>query len=781
MKLEVLPNEEVEVPKVSIDELRDASQKAGFYDRVDKNPEPGRRHRTKLNPEQRGVLNDSIKKSKVDENQANKKVRINGPHAERVAPGIFGQKEDNEIMQKDMDALFRAMSPAKLQNKNKPATLIKTEPKQENMKLEISTLEGEKEGPQTNESTVIEHGIKDWQNEAIKNFESSGKSVPDFQITKEEPANYSIKNWQDEAIKGFEKAGDKVLDTETKEPKDSHTLDVEQAGDFIKAQEGLKAAGGAVETRAMEAGVPLGIIGKVGELYNKSSPSFKWAISGALLASVVGGGLIGAAGLLGTAGAIGIGMRALGGAGLFVTLENALKNSYEKARGKEREEGVKARHTAEAAALAISLGVFIPDIIRTGLQATGLSDVVLNKLSGNPMNTTSPEIPQAQATVEYIKDVKAGDSVWKLASGIVSEKFPNLSPEQQTYFTDAIKDRIVKHPESFGIEGSDANNLAVGEKIDFGGILNNEEFMSKTLADAQNLSSVEPSNTNIHNNNLEIAKEAESEPDLILPIEPPQESQTTLEPVINTNAFVDTGVVKGSFQYDASGKITGVSVSGQLEIPQNMEALKLLNDNWRGTVLEKGVAGVGSLNTEIVQNNARLVFLHEQILNTLEQKGEGGSPEASFLREQVGNIITNTEKTYGDVFKDLAFVDKNLSFGGGAPQVTQIIDWPTDPQTIADGKKVTDLNIKSVFGKEGGWFGIGATDGQEIFKNFADNTVEDIISRKDKIPSVDMDKLINMLEGARKQTGIPWDSKITVRDYLDFSAATDIENYKKGR
>lgn len=746
-------------------------------------------------------LNASI--AKALEAPAKKRKLLLDARAVRVAPGVFGQRNTNEKMQKDMDALFLAEATTNVQEKIQPATLIETKLEQKNMepKITMDTPPVEKEKTATQKYNEG-YDRRVWSKDKSKTAEPADKQP-------------NINNWQDEAIKEFEKSGKKVLDAELVPPSGSidtvvtptpthrteglHTLDINQAVKDIeqnelnlKVKKGLNVASSDVEAREEKAKVPFGFVGKLAEAYNAYPKSLKWAIVATLTASGLGAAAMGAVALGATAGAIGMGMRVGAGAATFIGLERWLKAREEKDTGRPREKSVEALHAAQAGILAIFVGAALPTVLREGLETTGISDAIFDKITEKNVDVATTQAVTTEAPIEngeYIKTVEAGDSVWKIAAGVVAEKFPELSAEQQTYVTDAIKDRVVAYPESFGIEGSDASNLATGERIDFGGILNDEEFMNKTLVSAQNLNPSEIGNIQNYDNRLAPETEPSTEAPATEPTGFTKEELKTWKPVIpvdevsspstnlttegpsvgqeagNPNALVEAGTLKGAFQYGPNGAVTGFSVNETLEYPQTLETQKLLNPSWR--------AGLSTLDSRAVQMNANTVYSYEQLLHTLEQKGAGSSPEATFLREEMDRLITGTEKVSGDVFNG------NVAY---PPEPSSHINLPTNPEVMAqinvEATKATDSWIKEVFGKAG-WFGFGADDGKEIFANFANESVDSILDRKDSIPSVDMDKVIKMIEDAKKETGMPWRSGEAVEDYLHRAAVVDIENYKK--
>ncbi|MBI5798479.1 MAG: hypothetical protein HZB10_00930 [Candidatus Yonathbacteria bacterium] len=249
------------------------------------------------------------------------------------------------------------------------------------------------------------------------------------------------------------------------------------------------------------------------------------------------------------------------------------------------------------------------------------------------------------------------------------------------------------------------------------------------------------------------------------------QTTSSAEKVASANAVIESGGMKGSFQYSQEGKIVGFKMDGTTS---SLEGRKLLNDNWRGVVLEnpRTRIGMGNLNINVVSTNATTVAGYEQLLAELEKKGAGASPEAEFLKREVSGIIADTEKKYGDVFKNEEV----------ATPVATVIEKPSfensaSPEANVLAEKQVHNIVKETFGKEGGWFGIGATDGSEIFNKFAGKPVEEIMNMA---PTNDDEKKIQyLISEAQKQTGISPTGK--VREYLQNATATNIDKVLKTR
>lgn len=121
-------------------------------------------------------------------------------------------------------------------------------------------------------------------------------------------------------------------------------------------------------------------------------------------------------------------------------------------------------------------------------------------------------------------------------------------------------------------------------------------------------------------------------------------------PEINPHplAHIESGSVRGEFGYSSDGTVTSLNTAGIA----HGEFKTLLNDNY-GEVLVNRPGGNVGLARSVVENRARDIFNRTQVLDELVKRGAGGSPEASFLRKSIDSVIEQTEKMYGDVFKDM--------------------------------------------------------------------------------------------------------------------------------
>jgi len=685
----------------------------------------GQKHKGKPNKEQRVYLGNAIADAR----------------AVRVAPGVFGQRTANIEMQRDMDALVTKDVPHIVQTKTEPATITETNQEQKIMEPKFDMKTNPVEKPKTPLQNYSE-GYDRW-------VEAKRKAAAD---AKNDP---TIKNWQDEAIETYEKSGKKVLDAELALPSGSintvvtpspalktegfHTLDIEQAEIMLKAQEGLKVADGAVESRAENAKVPIGFLGKIAESYNKMGDGLRWLTVGALVYSnkfapsfrwLMVGGLLSAA-----------------VATLYMSASSLLEH---------------ASVIDTSAALAT---------IREG---EGVTHVLSRQLAENPVDfgftgnlNDANEVKEWSITKAFDIAEKTGyaDTATGLETRVASDGIDNVAYVLQKGpdGTFNVVEQLKGDDGIFRIQ--DINNSAKNAYEYQHGTNFAPTTETEPSAEAP---ATEP--TGFTEEELKTWKP-------VIPVDgssPPTNLTTEEAPVGqeagNPNALVEAGAMKGSFQYSPNGEVVGFITN---ELGASADGRDLLNEDWRSTVRNHSLNGVtDGQNISVVDGRASKIAGYEQVIAVLEQDGVNNKPKIDFLRDQIQDIITKTEAEYGNVFKDTA---------GTPPESSSHINLPTDPQALAqlnaDAAKATDDHIKSVFGKAG-WFGIGADNGQKTFEAFAEMPVSELLERESRIPSEEVEKVIKMVRDANAQTGLPLESGLNVRDYLDRAAAIDIQNYK---
>ncbi|MFA6391619.1 MAG: hypothetical protein WCW66_02580 [Patescibacteria group bacterium] len=109
--------------------------------------------------------------------------------------------------------------------------------------------------------------------------------------------------------------------------------------------------------------------------------------------------------------------------------------------------------------------------------------------------------------------------------------------------------------------------------------------------------------------------------------------------------------ITARFTYDNTGNVTGVNVEGSTSGESGS-----LQDNFREKIKSAweaaGKKGDIQLNIDKVEMEAGKIDLHRSVLSSMQAAGQGNSPEAEFMRQQIERAIEHTEKIYGDVFKN---------------------------------------------------------------------------------------------------------------------------------
>lgn len=245
-----------------------------------------------------------------------------------------------------------------------------------------------------------------------------------------------------------------------------------------------------------------------------------------------------------------LGQRMLGGMATFVTAEALLKKQAEKG-GREREKSEATRHTIEAALFGVLIGSgaaaqatkelfgFIGDSYREWfpkneavnfnsdysgaenhpksigdmeeakieIEKKGISNLFLDEDKGillDERNLRTQYESVSASKENYIETVGSKDSIWKMAERQLEShygnKFSGLNEAQKTYLIDAIKDKFVENPAKFGLENPE--QVAVGQKIDFSNIFENESELEMAFEKASGLSDSEIKNITRNNEKL---------------------------------------------------------------------------------------------------------------------------------------------------------------------------------------------------------------------------------------------------------------------------------------
>jgi len=378
----------------------------------------------------------------------------------KVSPSAFDLHDANQQMQKDMNYLSR-----KIEKKPTPSETV-SYPQEEAVTETTPTME-KFESLATGDN---------WQEEALARFENEKKKT--ISTLETETAHVS----PEEAVSAEATqavVAPEAVPTET-ERKPFLTLE--------EALARIEKVDKQVTERERNLGEKtMGYIRGVGETWNKFPLRYKLLLSTGMLATGVGAAITGSAITAGAITALGAGIRAAGASAIFYKIETGFKSRAEK-KGIERTNAQALRDSATAAAISIFVMGVLPSV------AGAVSDYAVEMFgaaeASEQVVKTGAESAGTAAPIVCAEIAQEGDTVWSMAergiSASLGEKFTSLSSEQQTYFIDAVKDQVVAHPDQFGL--ADANELQVGQGLDFGILLNNQEFMTETLSEAKGLS-----------------------------------------------------------------------------------------------------------------------------------------------------------------------------------------------------------------------------------------------------------------------------------------------------
>lgn len=642
---------------------------------------------------------------------------------EKVAPSIFGLNEANKIMQEDMDKLST-------QDKGEPVILNNINFEEKNMKQETPPLEF------THENTTTE-GVADITSiEArVKEVTERQKEIAEkTDIVSIEEKVELEKELASLAKRREEVESENVISHGRQDSGAASTILAERAriiaegeesvAKFVDSDEGIPEPAGTpinsseaiakLESKALsiidkldkkveERAEKIGVIDKVrgvGKKWNSLPKHYKLLFTAGLVLSGAGAAIVGSAVVGGTIATIAVGSRALAGAGLFASFEELLRRSHERKTGEPITEAVAARQAVLAGTLAILMVSMLPTAMHNVLDATGATEVLASAteapaeiVSTNELlnQQTATEIPTEQIKIipdhsidknligqaSYIETAKAGDSVWKITGEQLKahygEKFTGLPQDQQTRIIDAIKDRIVKQPELIGL--ADADKLVVGQSVDFGGILNDKEFIDAQFSEAE-----QTIGTENHSNET---------------VEVPAENAKQSEWLNQFNARLAERMTADEAQ--AFGNEIGKALA--------------VND------MEK-----------VFEIEGKMGITHDEFLRLVEetQKMEGVA-QGNIPEAPMQDVLISDAET---VTKD---VDKLLEEPNTAPQE----NIPKDAQVLAFADKQVHEHINSMFGTRG-FLGFGSESGMDSTHwkhpqvGFANKTVGEIMTAEPK-------------------------------------------------
>lgn len=255
-----------------------------------------------------------------------------------------------------------------------------------------------------------------------------------------------------------------------------------------------------VELRAEKIGV-LDKVRAVGKKWNSLPRHYKLLFTAGLVLSGAGAAIVGSAVAGGAIATVAAGSRALAGAGLFASFEELLRRSHERKTGEPITEVVAARQAVFAGTLAILMVSILPTAIHNVLDGTGTTEMLTSNAEQIKTSVEKSLNSNLSEQAKFIQTAKAGDTVWKMSGEQLKahygEKFTGLPQNEQTRIIHAVEKMIVKQPELIGLV--DAHKLAVGQSVDFGGILNDKEFINAQLSGTQQALSFETTNIPVEN------------------------------------------------------------------------------------------------------------------------------------------------------------------------------------------------------------------------------------------------------------------------------------------
>jgi len=114
------------------------------------------------------------------------------------------------------------------------------------------------------------------------------------------------------------------------------------------------------------------------------------------------------------------------------------------------------------------------------------------------------------------------------------------------------------------------------------------------------------------------------------------------------------------FEFNKNNEIVGIKSDHTSGHEDYLESKKLLNDNYFDVLTKIKGKQDPNLSKQIVELRASDIFFQSKILNKLKELKKENGPEAKFLKKQIANTIENTEKLYGDVFKQDVIKNVNI-------------------------------------------------------------------------------------------------------------------------
>ncbi len=236
---------------------------------------------------------------------------------------------------------------------------------------------------------------------------------------------------------------------------------------------------------------------------------------------------------------------------------------------------------------------------------------------------------EQSSTIANIFEVKAGSSVWKTAEEYLKqnfgERFSELNEAQQTHLVDQIKDRIAEDPSRFGMDGvSNIDIVQAGQTIDFSSI-SGDETITGMFESSTGLS--EEAMKSIVENNEAVAEWVKNNPGQSLTTERVNEiiasrvSDSGAEAVSAGGDAVQASVEGSSGAAETVKEAYDTTASSSAEVTDG--------EAGQETTGQFSDAGTGDASTSVEAETEDGVpeFLKEEARATAEQEGGGGTTQ----------------------------------------------------------------------------------------------------------------------------------------------------------
>ena len=538
---------------------------------------------------------DEAKKT-LERNQPPKPVDQEGVHYTHEQ-AVADRKDWEERHKKaQADAVLEAV-PADESLPAPEGVAILNETSQAEETMENPNITTAKNDPSLLNKVPAEATANNWQDEAVKNFESTRNPVPAFELLpSSNDAQIAVPENNDASIptltevvgpprEGQEGAFEKFeFSTNAK-----LNLTPDQESLIKQLEKNIDAAQKPLEERVVAANAE-GPVRRVVLWWKELPLPKKLLVSGGLIVGGYTAGLAAAPFVFGA----GLAVRLLGAAALFDTVNEKLKDDAMLKSGVPLTNAEEARSAWLAGALTFTVAAFLPAALheqvitpamekvvgpaldklheffpdKPTVEAMGFSDsAIIADLKLGQANLAALDAAQASNTSIV---AETGDSRWSmaeraLASGPYADQFNAIeSAEKRTHIIDAIKDKL-----TVGMSAEQANTLTAGDKIDFNQIFKDKDFMngafgnteSLTPAQIENIQNYDPSPVPEETAPLEPAQLEPAPSNATMPGEfQPQKEIMLAELTSYANKILTTDIDKlfGSSKLFGFGHVSGV-------------------------------------------------------------------------------------------------------------------------------------------------------------------------------------------------------------------------------